>query len=46
MRVLPYKRGWKSKCYDKDVPALAALDKSGFIAKIINVNQKHLGQNE
>lgn len=43
MRVIPGKRGWRSKCYDKDVPALASLDDSGFIKKIVEVNEQHLG---
>lgn len=42
MRVLPHKRGWKSKCYSKDIPALASLDKSGFLQSLIEVNKKHL----
>lgn len=47
MRVLPNKRGWKSKCFDKDLPALSSLDRSGLIKKVIEVNQKvHLPQNE
>lgn len=45
MRVLPNKRGWKSKCYDKDVPALASIDKSGFIGSVVFTNQKHLKEN-
>lgn len=45
MRVMPHKHGWRSKCYDKDVPALAALDKSGFIKKLVDVNKEHLKQN-
>lgn len=45
MRVLPYKRGWKSKCFDKDVPALGALDESGLINKIVQVNERHLKEN-
>jgi UDPglucose 6-dehydrogenase len=45
MRVVSGKRGWKSKCYDKDVPTLAAIDKSGFIKNVIQVNEKHLEQN-
>lgn len=43
MRVVPGKRGWKSKCYDKDVPALAELDKSGFLKAVIQTNHGHLG---
>lgn len=46
MRVMPNKRGWKSKCYDKDVPALAGLDDSGYISELIKTNQKHLTKNE
>lgn len=42
MRVMPHKRGWKSKCFDKDVPALASLDKSGFITGAIKANKEHL----
>lgn len=42
MRVLPHKRGWKSKCFDKDVPALAGLDKSGWLHKLVQVNEEHL----
>lgn len=45
MRVAPGKRGWKSKCYDKDVPALGSLDKSGFIKSVIKTNAKHLNEN-
>lgn len=45
MRVMPHKRGWRSKCYDKDVPALAALDKTGFIKKLVEVNKGQLKQN-
>lgn len=46
MRVLPYKRGWKSKCFDKDIPALAGLDKSGWLSKLVEVNQTHLKEND
>lgn len=45
MRVLPDRRGWRSKCYDKDVPALAALDNSGWLKKLIQVNEDHLDEN-
>lgn len=43
MRVLPWKRGWKSKCYDKDIPALvkAAADKgvtAGIMLAVIEQN--------
>lgn len=46
MRVMPHKRGWRSKCYDKDIPALATLDKSGFLEQVINANAKHLSKND
>lgn len=45
MRVLPHKRGWRSKCYDKDIPALATLDHSGWLKKLIQVNEVHLDEN-
>ena len=49
MRVIPWKRGWKSKCWDKDIPALLACAKekgyqSDFIQELINTNKKHLGK--
>lgn len=46
MRVVPERRGWKSKCYDKDVPALAAIDRSGFLNKLVEVNKVHLDENK
>lgn len=46
MRVMPHKRGWRSKCYDKDVPALANLDDSGFLKKLVQVNKLHLRKND
>lgn len=45
MRVMPGKRGWQSKCYDKDIPALASLDKSGFLDDMVEANKRHLGKN-
>lgn len=44
MRVVPGKRGWKSKCFSKDVPALANMDDSGFLKKIVEVNEGHLDE--
>jgi UDP-glucose 6-dehydrogenase len=41
LRTMDGKRGWKSKCYDKDVPALSTLDKTGLLAKIVEANIKH-----
>lgn len=46
MRVLPHKRGWRSKCYDKDIPALASLDQTGFLDNVVKVNKEHLKENE
>jgi UDPglucose 6-dehydrogenase len=47
LRTMPGKRGWRSKCWDKDVQALGALDESGLIDKIVEVNAKyHVPQNE
>lgn len=46
MRVMPHKRGWVSKCYDKDVPAFASLDKSGFLKGMVEANEQHLGEND
>lgn len=45
MRVVPGKRGWKSKCYDKDCPAFANLDGSGFLKAMIKANRKHKQKN-
>lgn len=45
MRVLPYKRGWKSKCFNKDIPALASFDDSGFGDAVIKANRRHLNEN-
>jgi UDPglucose 6-dehydrogenase len=47
LRTMAGKRGWRSKCWDKDVQALGALDESGLIDKIVEVNAKfHVPQNE
>lgn len=46
MRVVPGKRGWNSKCYNKDIPALATLDRTGFLHKLIDTNQLHLELND
>lgn len=45
MRVVPGKRGWGGKCYSKDIPALASLDKSGFAQAVVEANKKHLDEN-
>lgn len=46
MRVVPGKRGWGGKCYSKDVPALAGLDKSGFLKKLVETNKVHSQKND
>lgn len=46
MRVMPGKRGWRSKCYDKDIPALATLDDSGWVSSLVQVNKVHLDEND
>ncbi len=52
MRVIPGKRGWNSKCYNKDIPAFAnaalssgALASARFLASIMETNNYHLEQN-
>lgn len=53
MRTLSWKRGWKSKCWDKDIPALAnyadkvgAEDLSELLSLILELNDEHLELNE
>lgn len=41
-RVVSFKRGWKSKCYDKDVPTLAELADSQMLKGLLKDNQRHL----
>lgn len=50
MRVIKGKRGWKSKCYDKDIPALAKVGRDNgvnvdLIDAIISANKEHLEEN-
>lgn len=52
-RTTSFKRGWKSHCWDKDVPALARFAESvgaDTMAKlfdtIVEINQVHLDDNE
>lgn len=50
MRVVPGKRGWKSKCWDKDVPALisAASNRdvpAALLRGLIFANEGHLESN-
>lgn len=46
MRVVPGKRGFTSKCWDKDIPALAKFDKSGFAKHVVKANKHFLKQNK
>lgn len=41
-RVVSFKRGWKSKCYDKDVPTLAKLADSEMLKGLVKDNHRHL----
>lgn len=53
VRAVSHERGWKSKCWDKDVPALAkyaesigANDMAKLLDTILYINEKHLSENE
>lgn len=51
MRVVKGKRGWKSKCWDKDCPALLKTGllkgyKSKLIKAMLEANKDHLKKNE
>jgi UDP-glucose 6-dehydrogenase len=53
VRAVAHERGWKSKCWDKDVPALAtyarsigANDMAELIDVVLKVNKEHVGSNE
>ena len=53
LRTLSYKRGWKSHCWDKDIPALKATAETvgsetmvTLIDTIIKLNKEHLKENE
>lgn len=45
MRVMQHKRGWESKCFDKDIPALSTIDKSGWLNELVKINEVHLEKN-
>lgn len=52
-RVVSDKRGWKSHCYDKDIPALAAYaasvgatDLQRLVSLVNELNREHLTENE
>lgn len=47
MRVVPWNKGWKSKCYDKDIPAIVCAAKqrgvrAGIMEAVVEQNQVHL----
>lgn len=53
LRAVSFNRGWRSKCWDKDVPALAAYarsigadDMARLFDTVIEINQVHLGLND
>lgn len=45
-RSIAHKRGWQSKCYDKDARAFANLSGSAMLRGMIEDNERHLGLNE
>lgn len=44
-RSLAHKRGWNSKCYDKDVRAFAKLSGSKLLEGLVEDNERHLKLN-
>lgn len=53
VRAVAHDRGWKSKCWDKDIPALAAYansvgadDLGQLLDTIVNINERHLAEND
>lgn len=53
VRAVEFERGWKSKCWDKDVPALAAYarsigadDMAKLIETVVEINGEHLKEND
>lgn len=44
-RSIAHKRGWASKCYDKDVKAFANLSGSAMLEGLVEDNDRHLGLN-
>lgn len=53
VRAVEFERGWASKCWDKDVPALAAYatkigadDMASLLESILIINKYHLSQND
>lgn len=53
VRAVEFERGWTSKCWDKDVPALAeyaksigAYDMAELLNTVIKINNGHLKEND
>lgn len=53
LRAVSFNRGWSSKCWDKDIPALVnyakdagADDLAALFQIVVNINKKHLAENE
>lgn len=53
VRAVSHERGWDSKCWNKDVPALAtyaqsvgARDMAEFLRTVVAINKEHLKLNE
>lgn len=53
LRAVSFNRGWRSKCWDKDVPALVAYankigatDMAQLFQAVIDINKDHLDVNE
>lgn len=53
LRAVSFNRGWRSKCWDKDVPALAAYarqvgakDMAKLFETVVEINEEHLKINE
>lgn len=45
-RSLAHNRGWKSKCYTKDVTAFAKLSGSAMLNGMVEDNERHLKSND
>lgn len=44
-RSIAHKRGWDSKCYNKDVRAFANISESDMLKGLVVDNERHLGLN-
>jgi Predicted UDP-glucose 6-dehydrogenase len=45
-RSVAHRRGWSSKCYNKDVRAMAAIAGSELLKGLVADNERHLGMND